>query len=324
MSTLPESFKKYNWMLDDSITDSVEYAKKEGGIVIMDSIKQSLWEEFQALLDGIDRQILVFTDGLPKEWVKNPKLKVINTQSVLRDSLRNLDHHLKNYAFDYFDRDSSSLEYDYFLMYGRQEYYREIVVKELESRSVLSNSLYSRPTVSETLTIRESVKNQEVINSAVTLILEDQVGRSIESPTSDAPEHLRLDHSDNFNFVVKNSQRCHCSIMLLNEGFAEDRCGYMTEKCLWPVLAQVPTVWAMNSHKQKQLTTWGFRPNDAPRNNIRTFTEQLMWLRSEFANPTRTQQWQDDQGEIINNNLIILKGLADRIDEDTHQQLSRL
>ena len=90
------------------------------------------------------------------------------------------------------------------------------------------------------------------------------------------------------------------------------------------MLAQVPTVWAMNSHKRKQLTTWGFRPNDAPRNNLRSFTEQLMWLRSEFADPTRAQQWQDDQGETINHNLTILKGLADRIDEDNYQQLSRL
>jgi len=300
MSTLFESFKKYNWMSDDSITDSVEYVKKEGGIIIKDSIKQSLWEEFQSLLDGINRPILVVADGLPKEWVKNSKLTVINTQSVMRDSLKNLDHHLKNYPFNHFNRKSSSLEYEYFLMYGRQEYYREIVVKELESRSVLSNSLYSRPTV------------------------EDRPGRSIESRTSDAPEHLRFNHRDNFNFVIKNSQRCHSSIMLLNEGFAEDRCGYMTEKCLWPMLAQVPTVWAMNSHKRKQLTTWGFRPNDAPRNNLRSFTEQLMWLRSEFADPTRAQQWQDDQGETINHNLTILKGLADRIDEDNYQQLSRL
>ena len=38
MLTLIESFKMYNWMSDDSITDSVEYAKKEGGIVIKDSI----------------------------------------------------------------------------------------------------------------------------------------------------------------------------------------------------------------------------------------------------------------------------------------------
>ena len=300
MLTLIESFKTYNWMSDDSITDSVEYVKKEGGIVIKDSIKQSQWEEFQSLLDGINRPILVVADGLPEEWIKNSKLKVINTQSVIRDSLKNLDHHLKNYPFNHFNRKSSSLEYDYFLMYGRQEYHRETVVKDLESRSLLTNSLYSRPAVG------------------------DQPGRSIESPLSEATEDFRFNHADNFDFVIKNSQRCYCSIMLLNEGFAEDRCGYTTEKCLWPILAQMPTVWAMNSYKRKQLTTWGFRPNDLPRSNLRSFTEQLMWLKSEFADPIKAQRWQDDQGETINHNLTILKGLADRIDEDTHQQLSQL
>jgi hypothetical protein len=287
-------------MSDNSITDSVEYVKKKGGIIIKDSIQQSWWEEFQSLLDGINKTILVIADGLPKEWIKNSKLKVINNQSVMRDSLKNLDHYLKNYQFNHFNRTSSSLEYEYFLMYGRREYHRETVMKELESRSVLTNSLYSRPAV------------------------EDQPGRSIESRLSDAPEDRRFNHADNFNFVIKNSQRCHCSIMLLNEGFAEDRCGYTTEKCLWPVLAQVPTIWAMNSYKRKQLTTWGFRPNDPPRSNLRSFTEQLLWLRSEFADPIRAQRWQDDQGETINHNLTILKGLADRIDEDTHQQLAQL
>tara|TARA_E500000331_G_C17231551_1_gene702864 strand:- start:306 stop:1208 length:903 start_codon:yes stop_codon:yes gene_type:complete len=300
MSKLIESFKKYNWMSDDSITDSVKYAKKEGGIIIKDAVRQSLWEEFQSLLEDINKPILVVTDGLPKEWIKNSKLKVINTQSVMRNCLKNLDHHLKNYPFDHFHRKSTALEYDYFLMYGSQEHYREIIVKELESRSVLIDSLYSRPAV------------------------EGRPGRSIESPLSDAPEHLRYKHRDNFNFVIKNTQRCHASIMLLNEGFAEDRCGYMTEKCLWPILAQVPTVWAMNSHKRKQLTTWGFRPNDAPRNNLRSFTEQVMWLRSEFTDPIRAQRWQDEQGKTINHNLNILKGLADRIDEETDQQLRHL
>ena len=300
IDSLISSLKSYSWMSDDSITDSVEYVKKEGGIIIRESIKQSLWDEFQSLLDGIDKPILVVVDSLPKEWVKNSKLKVINAYLVLRNCLENLDHHLKNYPFDHFHRKSTALEYDYFLMYGRQEYYREIVVKELESRSVLSNSLYSRPTVG------------------------GRPGRSIESLLSDAPQHLRYNHRDNFNFVIKNSQRCHASIMLLNEGFAEDRCGYMTEKCLWPMLAQVPTVWAMNSHKRKQLTEWGFRPNDPPRNNLRSFTEQLMWLRSEFADPNKAQRWQDDQGETINHNLTILKGLSDRIDEDTQQQLAQL
>ena len=66
MSKLIESFKKYNWMSDDSITDSVEYAKKEGGVVIKDAIRQSLWGEFQSLLEDINRPILIFADGLPK------------------------------------------------------------------------------------------------------------------------------------------------------------------------------------------------------------------------------------------------------------------
>lgn len=65
-------------MSDNGITDSVEYVKKEGGIIIIDSIKQSCWEEFQSLLDGINRTILVIADGLPKEWIKNSKLNMLS------------------------------------------------------------------------------------------------------------------------------------------------------------------------------------------------------------------------------------------------------
>ena len=52
--------------------------------------------------------------------------------------------------------------------------------------------------------------------------------------------------------------------------------------------------------------------------------EQLLWLKTEFSDSARAQRWQDNQGETINHNLCQLRTLADRIDDDVHQQLKRL
>jgi hypothetical protein len=300
IDSLVLSAKKYNWYGDDGISDSVFTVQKDGIVKIVDHIKRSQWREFESALEGVGKSLVVVTDGLPKEWISNKKLNVVRTQSVLKDFLKKIDGHLKNYQFNYFKRESSSLEYDYFLMYGRWEYYRETVVKELESRSVLTKSLYSRPAVG------------------------DRPGRSIEDSTVHAPIEFRFDHFNNMNMVIKNSQRCCCSVVLENNGLLEESDRTITEKSIWPILAQVPFVWAMAPNKSQQLKEWGLQPSDPPTNNLRSLSEQLMWLKSEFANPDLAQRWQDDQGETINHNLSRLKGLADRIDEDTHQQLSQL
>ena len=300
IDSLVSSAKKYNWFADDGITDSASTIQKDGIINLRDPIKKSQWKEFESALEGISKSLVVITDGLPQEWISNKKLIVVQTQSVLTTILRNIDHRLKNYQFNCFNRTLSSLEYDYFLMYGRWEYHRETVMKELESRSVLTDSLYSRPSVG------------------------DRPGRSIEDCSIDAPVEFRFNHADNFDRVIKNSQRCCCSVVLENNGLLAESDRTITEKSMWPIIAQVPFVWAVAPNKSQQLKDWGFQPNDPPRSNLRAFTEQLMWLRSEFADPARAQRWQDDQGETINHNLNILKGLADRIDEDTHQQLAQL
>ena len=295
------SAKKYNWYFDDGITDSASTIQKDGIIKIWNPIKKSQWKEFESALEGIDKSLVVITDGLPREWVDNKKLIVVQTQSILRGVFRKISNQLKNHQlFNHFNITSSSLEYDYFLMYGSWEYNRETVMKELESRSILSNSLYSRPRVG------------------------DQPGRSIEDYEAEAPEEFRYNHKDNFNAVIKNSQRCCCSVVLENNGFLSENDRTITEKSVWPILSQVPFVWALAPNKVKQLTDWGFRPNDPPRTDIRSLCEQLLWLRHEFNDPARSQRWQDEQGEIINHNLTLLKGLADRIDEDTYQQLTQL
>lgn len=300
IDSLISSAKRYNWFHDNSITDSAPVVQKDGVIVICDPIKRSQWQEFESALEGISKSLVVITDGLPQEWINNKKLNVLRTQNSLIAGLKNIGDHIKNYKFNYFNRRFAEMEYDYFLMYGRWEFHRETVMKGLESRAVLANSLYSRPKV------------------------EDQPSRSIEDNRIDAPLEFRFNHRDNFDMVIKNSQRCHCSVVLENNGLLAESDGTITEKSIWPILAQVPFVWAVAPNKIQQLTEWGFRPNDPPRNNLRSFTEQLMWLRSEFADPNKAQQWQDDQGETINHNLTILKGLEDRINEDTQQQLSQL
>ena len=301
IASLTKSAKTYSWFKTIHISDSVSRIQKDGIIQIYDNIKKSQWQEFESGLAGINKSLIVITDGLPKKWVTNKKLNVLQVQSVLTDTcLNQFNPYLKKYNFNYFHRESSLLEYDYFLMYGRWEYHRETVMKELESRAVLTNSLYSRPSV------------------------DGNPGRSIEDNRIDAPPELEFNHEANFDMVIKNSQRCHCSVVLENNGLLAESDGTITEKSIWPILAQVPFVWAIAPNKIHQLTEWGFQPNDTPRNNLRSFTEQLMWLRSEFADPIRAQQWQDDQGETINHNLTILKGLADRIDENTYKQLTQL
>ena len=294
------SAKEYNWLYDDGITDSALTLQKNGVIIILDHIKRSQWLEFESALQNITKSLVVITDGLPQEWISNKKLKVVQTQSILRSNLKNFGNRLKTHEFNYFERRSADIEYDYFLMYGRWEYHRETVVQDLESRSVLTNSLYSRPTV------------------------DDRPGRSIEGNIVDAHVKFRYNHDDNFDMVIKNSQRCHCSVVLENNGLLTESDRTITEKSMWPIFAQVPFVWATAPNKIKQLTEWGFKPNDPPRTNLRSLTEQLLWLRSEFSDPNRAQRWQDDQGETNNHNLAILKGLPDRLDENIHQQLARI
>jgi len=294
------SAKEYNWLYDDGITDSALTLQKNGVIIILDHIKRSQWLEFESALQNITKSLVVITDGLPQEWISNKKLKVVQTQNTLRSNLKKFGNRLKTHEVNYFERRSADMEYDYFLMYGLWEYDRETVMQYLESRSVLTNSLYSRPTV------------------------DNRPGRSIEGDVVDAYAKFRYNHGDNFDMVIKNSQRCHCSVVLENNGLLAESDGTITEKSIWPILAQVPFVWAVAPNRIQQLTEWGFRPNDPPRNNLRSFTEQLMWLRSEFADPNKAQQWQDDQGETINHNLTILKGLEDRINEDIQQQLAQL
>jgi hypothetical protein len=298
------SAKKYNWFSDDGITDSASTIQKDGIVEIVDHIKKSQWKEFESALEGTSQSLIVITQGVPQEWIGNKKLNVIQTQSYTKRLLSKIDKNLKNWRvfnrFTHFHRNSSSLDYDYFLMYGRWEYHRETLVKELESRSVLIKSLYSRPKVG------------------------DRPGRSIENHTVHAPIESRFNHLDNFDMVIKNSQRCCCSVVLENNGLLAESDRTITEKSIWPILAQVPFVWAVAPNKVQQLTEWGFRANDPPRHDLRSLTEQLMWLRSGFDNPDTAQRWQDDQGEIINHNLTILRGLADRIDEDTHRQLRQL
>jgi|TARA_R110000822_G_C15268704_1_gene488993 hypothetical protein len=295
----------------NAISDSVSRIQKDGIIQIREMIKQSQWQEFESRLAGINRSLIVITDGLPKKWVTNKKLNVLQVQSVLNSTLTKFKPYLKNYNFNYFNRQSSLLEYDYFLMYGRWEYHRETVMKELESRAVLTNSLYSRPSVKEL----HGDRKEE---------LEDQPGRSIEDNKIDAPPEFEFNHGSNFDTVIKNSQRCCCSVVLENNGLLTESDGTITEKSLWPILAQVPFVWAVAPNRIQQLTEWGFQPNDPPCTDLRSLTKQLLWLRSEFADTERAQRWQDNQGKIINHNLTILKTLADRIDENTHRQLTQL
>lgn len=299
LDSLVSSAKIYHWFRDNGITDSVLSVQKHGLIVIKDPIRKSQWQEFESGLDYTNKSLIVITDGVPSHWIRNKKLKVIRRQNVLKKTLTSINNYLKNsnYDFKHFHRQVSSLNYDYFLQYGRWEHHRETVVAELESRQILTGSLYSRPTIG------------------------DRPGRSIEDYRKDAPIEFRFRHADNFKTVVENSQRCHCSIVLENNGLLAESDSTITEKSLWPILAQVPFVWAVAPNKVEQLTKWGFRPNDFPKTDLRALTEQLMWLRSEFANLDRAQKWQDDQGAIINHNLSILKGLSHRIDEETHQQM---
>ena len=303
LETLVSSSKEYNWMSDSGISDSASIVQKDGIINITDPIKQSQWQEFESALEGNNQQLLIITEGLPIEWVNNKKLNVIQSQNCVRRSLKNLDDILKNQSFNHFNIQINSLQYDYFLMYGRWEFHRETIMSEMESRSILDHSLYSRPAT------------------------DNKKGRSIEDKEQNKLTYVddsRENHRVNFDMVVKNSQKCHCTIVLENQGFLEESDNSISEKSLWPIFAQVPSVWVMGTNKVRQLEQWGFRPADPPATNSRSLMEQLLWLKTEFSDSARAQRWQDNQGETINHNLCQLRTLADRIDDDVHQQLKRL
>lgn len=300
LDSLMRSAKKYNWYADDGITDSALRIQKDGIIQIKDLVKRSWWQEFESALQGIQRSVIAITDGVPPEWCTNPRLIVIQTQSILRKTLARMADRIQSHRFDHFRRSASSLPHDYFMMYGRFEAHRETVMQELESRDVLSHSLYSRPA------------------------LPDRPGRSIEHPGQDAPREFRYNHPDNFHMVIRNSQTCCCGVVLENMGFLADSDSTITEKSLWPILAQVPFVWAMAPNKIRQLRAWGFQPNDPARRDPRSLCEQLLYLRHEFQDPERSQRWQDQQGIRINHNLAVFQTLADQIDEHTHHELKRL
>jgi hypothetical protein len=54
-------------------------------------------------------------------------------------------------------------------------------------------------------------------------------------------------------------------------------------------------------------------------------SKEYNWMSdSGISDSARAQKWQDNQGETINHNLCQLRTLADRIDDDVHQQLKRL
>ena len=302
IETLISSSKKYSWM-SSGISDSASVVQKNGIITITDNIKQSQWQEFESALEGNNQQLLIITEGLPIEWVNNKKLNVIQSQNCVRRSLKNLDDILKNHSFNHFNIQINSLQYDYFLMYGRWEFHRETIMSEMESRSILDHSLYSRPTT------------------------DNKKGRSIENKEQNKLTYFddsRSNHKVNFDTVVKNSQKCHCTVVLEDNGLLEESDNTITEKSLWPIFAQVPFIWAMGTNKMRQLARWGFYPADRPTTNLRSLMEQLLWLKTEFSDPTRAQRWQDNQGKAINHNLYQLKILSDRIDDDIHQQLKKL
>jgi len=295
LQTLPN--KGFNWYADSNqIIDSVNTIKKDKIIVIKEQITKPQWIKFEELLGNINQQYLIITDGLPFEWVKNSKLTVIQTHSYVRNTLEEFDEIFKTYSFKHFQRKVNLIEKDFFMMYGRWSYHREQVVAELESRSLLDESIYSRPTF-------EGIK-----------------GRSIENAKEPTPDQTRYNHTRNFKSVLENSQKCHCYIVLENNGLLQDTDQTMTEKIIWPILAQTPFILAVGIEKAKKLSDWGILPADSPRHSIRSFTEQVLWLKSEFKNLTRAQKWQDSQGEKINLNLKLLKNLKNVIDLDVESQ----
>ena len=297
LAKLDDTFKRFNWMLDNGITNSAEVIQKDGGIILIDSIQRTWWDQFQLSVEGVDKQLLVFACNMPRHWVTNKNITLVNLHRILRYTLDDLSPQIKYWRFDHFDRQVDLFTHDFFMTYGNGEHYREACVAELEDMGVLDQSLYSRPAT------------------------DTRPARSIENVGEAMPAEMRFDHSNNFQFMLRNTQRCHSAIVLSNEPFRDERCGHLNEKILWPILAQVPMLWAMNSHKRQQMQSWGFVPADTPRSDLRSFTEQLLWLRSVFRDSDRAQRWQDAQGNTINHNLDVLKGLADRIDEDTHRQL---
>lgn len=300
--------KRYEWLgsgvfnnddkgLNSAEIDIISTLKKDGIIRIHDPIFKKQWDKFEYALSGISKNLIVITDGVPKNWVTNKKLHVVQIQSVLQNTLKKLDKFLKKYNFNHYHRQATSLEYDYFLLYGRFEYHKETIVKELELRKILNRSLYSRPTTGNVL------------------------GRSIEDKKIDAPIELRFSHDNNFEIIISNAQKCHCCIVLESGGLYEGTDSTITEKSIWPILSQVPFVWSMGANKTMKLQEWGFMPNDNHRMNLRLLVEQLLWLKSEFNSKERSQIWQNEQGETINANLKKLRNLDSVIEEEIYNQM---
>lgn len=292
-------FVKHNWFSEkDTINDSIEQIKKDKVLIIIDHIKKTQWKEFEHRLESIGSKILVITDGLPIEWVTNSKINVITgRQYFLRTALDQLDNILKTNLFNHHKRQQDLLQFEFFMMYGRWEFHRELVVNELESKYLLKKSLYSRPAINQ------------------------KAARSIESKIEPAPEKFRFSHKNNFQNVVKNCQKCHCAIVLENNGLLDETDSTLSEKFIWPILAQVPFIWIAGPQKIKKLLEWGFLPADPPRQSIRGLVEQLFWLQSEFQDPTKAQHWQDSQGNLLNRNLKKLKRLKSFLDEEFQKQM---
>mgnify|MGYP006170379685 CR=1 FL=1 len=290
------------WKLDLGITDSVDVIKRNGIIYIHENIDIDHWKEFQEKLEDLQKTVVVLTEGLPAEWVTNKKIKMVKTHKYLRRYLREIDNIVQYYKFNHFNMQTSDLQYEFFLMYGTYNFYREQDMAELEYRGVMNNSLYSRPTVG------------------------DKVGKRIDDDSHTDAEKLKQRRQPAFNFknVLQQSQKCHCSIAFEVDGLSDRFCGLITEKSFWPVLAQVPSLWAMSPNKVKQLKEWNFMPADRPAKNIREFCEQLMWLRSEFKNKDKAQKWLDSQGKIINHNLETFIQLPSRINEDLSARIKEI
>jgi len=292
--------KTFNWFNTQDVTESIEFAKKNEITTIVDPITKSQWKEFEAGLEDFKKTRIIVVNGLPDSWISLDHLKVINVQRAIREPLAKLNDKIKNYSFNHHKIDVNHLEFDFFLSYGRWEFHRESIFKELHSRKIIEKSLYSCP----------SVKGRDA--------------RSIENVLIAPPTELRFDHKKNFNFMLKNIQQTNCAIVLENNGLlAESDCS-ISEKSLWPMFAQVPFIWILSYEKIKQMQKWGFEPAETPANTVKEICKQLLWLHSEFSNKNNAQKWQDHMGNTTNKNLSLAKKLLERIEEDIHNQYRQL
>lgn len=312
---IAEQYTQFIWNRDESITNSVEIILRDGGINLVDPVQRGMWDQFQHKLEGVNRKLLVFACNIPPEWVTNNNIKLVNTHYVLRHQLRDLKRKIATHRYENFNRQCNHIQYDFMMTYGIAEQHRETLVSVLEDKDVLKNSLYSRPYASG----RQAHTLEDTLNSNSADVFDTESAQGYKPI-----QNYRYDHHNNFEFMIESTQKCHCAIALLNNAFREEMCGHLNEKFLWPILAQVPMLWAMTSRQREQMLSWGFRENEASRTNVRSFVEQAWWLKTVFSDPKVAQQWQDDQGATCNHNLSVLKRLADRIDEDTQKQLSPL